>query len=59
MLYPATLLYTPDEVTKEVDEIFFNFIWPKIKHHLKKAILKKKKKKLKKKKIEDGGLRMP
>ena len=29
MLYPATILYTPDEVIKEDEEIFFNFIWPK------------------------------
>ena len=51
MLYPATILYTPDEVIKEVEEIFFNFIWPKRKHHVKKSVLKQK--------IEDGGLRMP
>ena len=51
ILYPASVLYTPPEVIKEIDQIFFDFIWPNKKHHVKKKVLIQS--------IEDGGLKMP
>ena len=51
ILYPSTVLYVPEEVIKELDNIFFDFIWPRKKHHVKKSVLIQN--------IEDGGLKMP
>lgn len=51
ILYPASVLYTPAEVINEIDHIFFDFIWPNKKHHVKKKVLIQS--------IEDGGLKMP
>ena len=36
ILYPCTILYVPEEKLKEIDQIFFDFIWPSHKHHVKK-----------------------
>ena len=51
MLYPASLLFIPEEIIKEVDKMFYDFIWPNKKHHVKKDLLKQQ--------IEYGGLKMP
>lgn len=51
ILYPASVLYTPPEVSQEVDHIFFDFLWPNKKHHVKKKVLIQS--------IADGGLKMP
>jgi len=51
ILYPCTILYVPEEKVKEIDHIFFDFIWPSHKHHVQKNVLIQR--------IEDGGLKMP
>jgi len=51
ILYPASVLYTPDDIIEELNSLFFNFIWPNKKHHVKKKVIIKN--------IEDGGLKMP
>ena len=51
ILYPASVLFIPEEVVKELDEIFFGFIWPRKKHHVKRDVLIQS--------IEEGGLKMP
>ena len=51
IIYPSSVLYTPDHVIKEIELLFFDFIWPKKKHHIKKQVLIQS--------IEDGGLKMP
>ena len=51
ILYPASVLYTPEHIIDKIDKLFFNFIWPNKKHHVKKNILIQN--------IEDGGLKMP
>ena len=51
IIYPSSVLYTPDHVIKEIELLFFDFIWPKKKHHIKKRVLIQS--------IEDGGLKMP
>ena len=51
ILYPASVLYTPDHIIKEIENLFFDFIWPKKKHHVKKKVLIQS--------IENGGLKMP
>ena len=50
-LYLASFLYVPCEFIKKVNELFFDFIWPKGKHHVKKKVLIQC--------IESGGLKMP
>ena len=35
-LYLASFLYVPSEFIKKVNDLFFDFIWPKGKHHVKK-----------------------
>ena len=50
-LYLASILYVPTEYIKKVDELFFDFVWPKGKHHVKKKVLIQD--------IESGGLKMP
>ena len=50
IIYPASVLYTPPNIIKEVDNLFFDFVWPK-KHHVKKKVLCQQ--------IEAGGLKMP
>ena len=51
ILYPASVLFIPEQVIKELDEMFFSFIWPSQKHHVKKEVLIQS--------IEEGGLKMP
>ena len=51
ILYPASILFTPTDFVEKVDKIFFDFIWPNKKHHVKKKVLIQN--------IEDGGLKMP
>ena len=51
ILYPASILYVPKKIIDEIDHLFYDFIWPNKKHHVKKQVLKQK--------IEDGGLKMP
>ena len=51
ILYPASVLYTPDDIIEEVNSLFYDFIWPNKKHHVKKKVLIQN--------IEDGGLKMP
>ena len=51
ILYPASILFIPEEIIKELDQIFFNFIWPSQKHHVKKDVIIQP--------IEEGGLKMP
>ena len=35
-LYLASVIFVPMEFIKKIDELFFDFIWPKGKHHVKK-----------------------
>ena len=51
LLYVASIVYVPDDLIRQVDGLFFNFIWPSGKHHIKKKVLIQQ--------IEDGGLKMP
>ena len=51
ILYTASVLFIQDEVAKELDDIFFSFIWPSQKHHVKKDVLIQS--------MEEGGLKMP
>ena len=51
ILYPTAVLYTPQYVIDEIDSLFFNFIWPNKKQHVKKKVLIQS--------IENGGLKMP
>jgi exonuclease III len=51
LLYVASIVYVPDDVIARVDAMFFKFIWPSGKHHVKKRVLIQQ--------IEDGGLKMP
>ena len=39
ILYPASVLFTPEHIIDKIDKLFFNFIWPNKKHHVKKNIL--------------------
>ena len=51
ILFPCTVLFVPDEIEKEVSTIFYDFIWPNQKFHVKKNVLIQN--------IENGGLKMP
>lgn len=51
LLYIAAIYPIPEEFIKKVDKLFFDFIWPRGKHHVKKSMLIKD--------IESGGLNMP
>ena len=51
ILYTAAVLYTPQNIMEEIDSLFFSFIWPYKKHHVKKKVLVQR--------IECGGLKMP
>jgi hypothetical protein len=51
ILYPASVLFVPEKIVKELDSLFYDFIWPNKKHHVKKQVLKQE--------IENGGLKMP
>ena len=48
--YP-TIVYVPENIIKQIDDLFFDFIWPSGKHHVKKKVLIQE--------IESGGLKMP
>ena len=50
-LYVATIVYVPENIIKQIDDLFFDFIWPSGKHHVKKKVLIQE--------IESGGLKMP
>ena len=39
ILYPASVLNTPESVITDIDKLFFDFIWPHKKHHVKKRYL--------------------
>ena len=51
ILYAASKLYTPDNIITDIDRQFYDFIWPKGKHHVKKKMLIQQ--------IEQGGLKIP
>ena len=51
ILYTASMLYTPERVMRDIEELFFDFIWPNKKHHVRKKILMQG--------IGSGGLKMP
>jgi len=51
IIYLASMLFIPDDIIQEIDNMFFSFIWPKGKHHVKKKVLIQE--------IEQGGLKMP
>ena len=51
ILYPASVLFVPYKTVKELESIFYDFIWPNKKHHVKKQVLKQE--------FENGGLKMP
>ena len=51
ILYPCAVLFIPDYVLKEIDQLFFDFLWPRQKHHVKKQVIIQS--------IEEGGLKMP
>ena len=50
-LYIGSIVYVPEDVLIEIEKLFYDFIWPKGKHHVKKDVLIQD--------IEEGGLRMP
>ena len=49
--YVATIVYVPDTIIKQISNLFFDFVWPSGKHHVKKSVLIQE--------IESGGLKMP
>ncbi len=51
LLYVASVIPIPSDFIKEVDQLFFDFVWPNGKHHVKKNVLIQQ--------IQDGGLNMP
>lgn len=51
LLYAASVLHIPDNIINDIDKLFFDFIWPNGKHHVKKCVLVQQ--------IEDGGIKMP
>ena len=51
VLFPCSVMYVPDYFIKKIEHLFFDFIWPSSKHHVKKIVLIKR--------IENGGLNMP
>ena len=51
ILYLASVLSISNESIEIIDKLFFDFIWPNGKHHVKKKVLIQE--------IEDGGLKMP
>ena len=51
ILYIGTILFVPDDIIEELDKLFYEFIWPSGKHHVKKVVLTQG--------ISDGGLKMP
>ena len=51
LLYLASCLYFSDDQVKSIDKVFFEFLWPNKKHHVKKNVIIQE--------IERGGLRMP
>ena len=51
ILYPCTVLQVPKEKLEEIEQLFYDFIWPNGKYHVKKIVLIQK--------IENGGLKMP
>ena len=51
MLYVSSVLYTPQWVIEEVDDLFFDFLWSGHKPHVKREVIIGD--------IEDGGLKMP
>ena len=50
-MYVASIVYVPEDIIKQLDALFFDFIWPSGKHHVKKNVLIQE--------IERGGLKMP
>ena len=42
ILYPVSVLYVPGEIIDDIDHLFYDFIWPNKKHHIKKQVLKQK-----------------
>ena len=51
LLYTANMIYVPDNIIKQFEKLFYDFIWPKGKHHVPKNLI-----------IQptcDGGLNMP
>jgi len=51
ILYIASIIPIPDDFIKEIDKMFFDFVWPHGKHHVKKKVIIQK--------VRDGGLQMP
>ena len=51
IMHTASVLYVPQSIIDEVDSIFYKFLWPKGKHHVKKRVIIQD--------IADGGLKMP
>ena len=50
ILYVASVLYVPQEVIKEVNQLIFSFLWPKKVHVKRTTVIGP---------IEEGGLKMP
>ena len=51
-LNEATIVYVPDTIKKkQINDLFFVFVWPSRKYHFKKSVLIRE--------IESGGLKMP
>ena len=51
LIYPFSLFRVKPNTLNIVDRMFFNFVWPSGKHHVKKNVLIQN--------IEEGGLKMP
>ena len=42
ILYPVSVLYTPDQIIEKIDKLFFDFIWPNKKKTCKEKIIDSK-----------------
>ena len=51
ILYPSSILFVPEWVIHDVEELFFNFLWSNKKHHVKKEVITNE--------IHNGGLKVP
>lgn len=49
--FVASFLYVPESAIEQIDRLFFEFLWPNKKHHVKKKTVIES--------IENGGIKMP
>lgn len=51
VLFIAAFLFVPKKYIKELDTLFYNFVWPGGKHHVKQNVMIQS--------LENGGIKMP